>query len=82
MNTREPARLYPHSTLSEDPSVQQQDGPTPHGGAYSVTYFRDVRGNPVPKAWAVMAEVLEYTASGELVHRTYAEPIPMESRGF
>lgn len=47
------------------------DGPTPAGGAYMITFFRDAEGNPVDEQDAVAAEILEYDDKGEVIFRTY-----------
>lgn len=47
------------------------DGPTPNGGAYSISYYKDASGEPVPEAKATSAEIVEFTASGSAIHRTY-----------
>jgi hypothetical protein len=52
-----------------DETEERVDGPTPNGGAYSIAYFRDAEGNPCQKAGA--AEIVEFDAKGEAVHRSY-----------
>jgi hypothetical protein len=44
---------------------ERHDGPTPNGGAYSIGYYR---------ADGSLAEIVEFTADGVELHRTYCEP--------
>ena len=64
-------RLFPHLPLAEDPSVERIDGPTAHGGAYGIVYYRDHRGNPVPKEWAVGHELHVHDEDGKLLSRHF-----------
>ena len=48
------------------------DEPTPTGGAYFITYFRDSNGKPCKKSEAVHFEIIEYDKDGEVLARTYA----------
>lgn len=50
---------------------QVLDGPTPHGGAKAIAYFRDADGNPSPKERAAQVEIVELDAAGEQVFRTH-----------
>jgi hypothetical protein len=54
------------------------DGLTPAGGTYSITYFQDDSGNPIDKAKASKAEIVEFNERGESIFRTYGyfEPSP------
>lgn len=53
------------------PTPERIDGPTPDGGDYSIAYFRDAEGNPCPRAEAAEVEVVEFSADGEQINRTY-----------
>jgi hypothetical protein len=59
-------------TLLEVTNSERVDGPTPHGGAYTVAYYADAEGNPAPKTRAARAEVHEFTEAGKRVHTAYA----------
>lgn len=50
---------------------ERQDGPTPNGGAFSISYFQDDKGNPVTKERATKIEVVEFDANKQQVFRTY-----------
>jgi len=51
-------------------AVERIEGQTPAGGSYAIAYFsRD--GKPADKADAKEVEILEYTAEGECINRTY-----------
>ena len=52
---------------------ERRDGPTPHGGAYSIAYFRDKRGAPTTKERAASVEIVEHSAAGDEIARTYFE---------
>ena len=52
---------------------ERRNGPTPHGGAYSIAYYRGRDGSPVPKDQATAVELVEFTESGDQVFRTYLE---------
>ena len=58
------------STPTEGSSVRV-DGPTPNGGAYAIRYYRDAEGDPCPADRSVSSEIVEFTAGGEAIHRTY-----------
>ena len=49
------------------------NGRTPHGGAYSVAYFTDDKGNRCDKASARHMEIVEYNDKDVVVARTYAD---------
>lgn len=46
--------------------------PTPNGGVYSVTYFKDANGHPCTEKEAVHYEIVEYDERDNEVGRTYA----------
>ncbi|MBR5028934.1 MAG: hypothetical protein IKX51_06915 [Bacteroidales bacterium] len=48
------------------------DEPTPAGGAYFITYFRNSNGNPCDKSEAVHFEIIEYDKNDVVLARTYA----------
>jgi hypothetical protein len=51
-------------------AAERIDGPTPNGGEYAVAHFsRD--GEAAEKADATAVEILEYSADGECIARTY-----------
>lgn len=60
---------------------QRDDGPTPNGGAYSIAYFSDARGNPCAREDAHSMEIVEFDADGEAVHRTYMRKPPPAGGG-
>ena len=47
-------------------------GPTAHGGDYSIIFWRDRRGRPTAQSKAVQVVVVEYLSSGEEICRTQA----------
>lgn len=49
---------------AEPKPPERRDGPTPHGGAYSILYHRDGGGQ----------EIVEYNAAGDAIFRTYSPP--------
>jgi hypothetical protein len=49
------------------------DGATPNGGAYSVAYYYDHEKNPVPRARARHAEIVEFSSWNRVIHRTYID---------
>jgi hypothetical protein len=50
---------------------ERRDGPTPNGGVYSIAYYMDASGNPVPKSRATQMKIEEYDRKGNSIHRTY-----------
>jgi uncharacterized protein (DUF2141 family) len=58
---------------NSDDTQQRTEGPTPHGGAYAIAFFRDKDGNPCPKADAAGMEVVEFDADDNQVFRTYMQ---------
>lgn len=50
---------------------EQRDGPTPNGGVKSVAHFFNADRSPTEKSNAVLIEIVEFDASGEVVGRTY-----------
>lgn len=55
----------------DDLTSQRAEGPTPHGGAYAIAYFRDDAGNAVPRERATSMEIVEFSPEGEAIFRTY-----------
>jgi hypothetical protein len=53
-----------------DPTQTRQEGPTLHGGAYCITYYRDALGQPAPQDRATVAVLVEYDAAGQEILRT------------
>lgn len=51
----------------------RSDGATPAGGAYAIAYWQDASGNPVDRSKWVQAEIIEFTADGEHLMRTYMQ---------
>jgi len=49
---------------------ERREGPTPNGGAYSITYYRDARGVPTTRDRARSVEIIEYDVEGEAIHST------------
>ncbi|MEO0539481.1 MAG: hypothetical protein AAFZ80_01305 [Cyanobacteria bacterium P01_A01_bin.105] len=47
-------------------------GPTAHGGAYSVVFWQDRHGRPVPQDRAAQIIVVEYLNNGREICRTQA----------
>jgi hypothetical protein len=52
-------------------SFERVDEPTPNGGIYSIAFFRDDHGKPVPKNQATQCEIVEYDGNDEAIQRTY-----------
>ena len=52
------------------------EGPTPHGGAYSIAYYQDERGEAADKVVAVKVEIVEFDAQDRPVWRTYGDLTP------
>lgn len=52
--------------------AERVEGPTPAGGAYSILYYMDDRGDRSDKKDAVLVEIVEYDESGNVIYRTYA----------
>jgi hypothetical protein len=50
-------------------SVVCTEGPTPHGGVASLSYFLDDAGQLVPKDRATRLVVYELDAAGDVIHR-------------
>jgi hypothetical protein len=46
--------------------------PTPSGGVYSITYFKDANGRPCTEKVAVHYEIVEYDERDNEIGRTYA----------
>jgi hypothetical protein len=53
------------------PTQESKVHKTPNGGVRSTVYYRDAEGNPVDKARAVQAEIVEFDGRGNIVGRTY-----------
>ena len=51
---------------------ERREGKTPNGGVYSVAYYYDKDYTPVDKARATQMKIIEYSAEGNDLHRTYA----------
>ena len=49
---------------------ERSDGPTPNGGAYALAYFSKA-GGPALRGDADAVEIVEYTADGREIFRTY-----------
>jgi hypothetical protein len=47
-------------------------GPTPHGGDYSILYWKDAQGRPIAQAQAMQVEIREFSALGQEIKRTQA----------
>ena len=47
-------------------------GPTVHGGDYSVVFWQDRRGRPTTQARAAQILIVEYLNSGQEICRTQA----------
>ena len=52
---------------------QRDDGPTSHGGVYTIAYFSDAKGKPSSKEDAQRIEIIEYDSTEKEVWRTYME---------
>lgn len=48
------------------------DEPTPNGGSYSVTFFKNKEGKPCAEKDAVRFEIVEYDEQDNPIARTYA----------
>lgn len=59
---------------------ERHQGPTPAGGAYAVSTYRDASGNPCPKVSASSVEIVECDADGGAIRRTYADIRPISGR--
>jgi hypothetical protein len=57
--------------MAADKTSERVDGKTPNGGDFSIAYFMDEKGNPVPKKQAKRAEIIEYKKDGIVIQRTY-----------
>jgi uncharacterized protein (UPF0333 family) len=57
--------------FSDSSSSERIDQPTLHGGAYSIAYFSDDKGNPVMKGQATQVEIVEYSKDGIELFRTH-----------
>jgi hypothetical protein len=67
-------RRIPVMSEREPPiTSERRDGPTPNGGAYSIAYFLNRRGGPATKDRAAAVEIVEFSAAGEEIFRTYLE---------
>lgn len=55
---------------TEDNTSNRVEGPTPHGGAYSIAYFLDELHKPCPKPDASFVRVIEYAKDGTEVAST------------
>ncbi len=69
---------------SDDPSFLRVDEPTPSGGAYSTCTWLDDARNVVPRSQASGGEIVEYSADGQQVGRTYFTqgPLPAGSETY
>lgn len=63
--------------MSQEPTTERieatKDEPLPNGGAYTIVYYQDIDGAPVPKAQALRAEVFEYSAEDKPIAMTIIE---------
>jgi hypothetical protein len=57
---------------------ERKEGPTPHGGAYSIAYYQNERGEAAPKAAAVKVEIVEFDAQDQPIWRTYGDLAPRD----
>lgn len=55
----------------------RSEGPTPEDGAFSVAYWRDVRGRPCRKQDAAGAEIVEFDGNNRVIFRTYLQIQPV-----
>jgi hypothetical protein len=53
---------------------------TPNGGAYSIAYFQDSKGDPVDESQAVRAEIVEYNSKKKAINRTYTDIKPKKKK--
>jgi hypothetical protein len=53
--------------------IEQIDGQTPNGGSYALVYYFDADGTPVPKAEAVKAEIVEFSAQDKPIAVSFVE---------
>ncbi len=65
-----------------EPTRKRTEGPTPHGGAYAIGYFRDKQGIPCSQADAHATEIIEFDSQDKAIFRTYMQrpedpPIPI-----
>jgi hypothetical protein len=60
------------------PTEESQNEPTPNGGVRSTCFYLDDEGNPAEKDVATKAEIVEYDAEGNAIHRTYLVSRPRE----
>lgn len=65
--------IEPIGTDEQTIFQERVDKPTPNGGAYSIAYFQDAAGDRTSKDSAVRIEIVEFSAEGEQVFRTYLE---------
>ncbi len=49
---------------------ERTDGPTPHGGTYSIAYFRDEHGRPTLRDDAAIIEIVEYDETDREIFHT------------
>ncbi|MEL6136039.1 MAG: hypothetical protein AAFR42_01310 [Cyanobacteria bacterium J06628_6] len=47
-------------------------GPTAHGGDYSIIFWQDQRGKPAPQSRAARVIIVEYLQNGREICRTQA----------
>ena len=50
---------------------ERVDGVTPNGGAYSIAYFQNNRGDRTTKDKAKRIEILEFDVLDNIINRTY-----------
>lgn len=61
-------------TQQEVPATsERKDGPTPNGGAYSIAYFQNEKGEATTKDKATRMEIVEFSKAGIELHRTYGD---------
>ena len=51
-----------------DPVTTRTEGPTPMGGAWSITEFLDEHEQPVPRSKASHVRITEYALDGSVLH--------------
>lgn len=52
-------------------ATKRVDGPTPNGGAYSIAYYQDAKGNDADVDKATNMLIVEYSSDGQVIRNTY-----------